>query len=77
MSTVASDHAHPDRPTPDRTHPDRAGRDLPQMSSRRVRLRTITDRDSTFLYELMTSPEAGGRVRLVHHGMQPNRPFPR
>jgi RimJ/RimL family protein N-acetyltransferase len=64
LSTVASDHAHPDRPTPDHTHPDRAGRDLPQMSSRRVRLRTITDRDSTFLYELMTSPEAGGRVRF-------------
>jgi hypothetical protein len=34
------------------------------MSSRRVRLRTITGQDSAFLYELMLSREAGGRVRF-------------
>jgi RimJ/RimL family protein N-acetyltransferase len=38
--------------------------DLPQMSTRRVRLRHIADRDRVFLYDLMTSPEAGGRVRF-------------
>jgi RimJ/RimL family protein N-acetyltransferase len=63
LSTVASDRSLPD-PTPDRAEPGRARPDLPQMSSRRVRLRTITDRDSTFLYDLMTSPQAGGRVRF-------------
>lgn len=30
-----------------------------------MRLRTITDSDSAFLYELMSSPEAGGRVRFA------------
>jgi RimJ/RimL family protein N-acetyltransferase len=35
------------------------------MSTGRVHLRTITDRDSFFLYELMTSPQAGGRVRFA------------
>ena len=35
------------------------------MSSRRIRLRVITDSDSRFLYELMTSPQAGGRVRFA------------
>ena len=34
------------------------------MSSRRLRLRPIGERDRAFLYDLMTSPEAGGRVRF-------------
>lgn len=34
------------------------------MASRRVRLRPIGERDRRFLYELMSSPEAGGRVRF-------------
>ena len=38
--------------------------DLPRMSTTRVRLRQIDERDRVFLYELMTSPEAGGRVRF-------------
>lgn len=36
----------------------------PLLASRRVRLRTIGEQDRRFLYELMTSPEAGGRVRF-------------
>jgi RimJ/RimL family protein N-acetyltransferase len=35
------------------------------MSTRRIRLRVITDRDSHFLYEIMTSPQSGGRVRFA------------
>jgi RimJ/RimL family protein N-acetyltransferase len=35
------------------------------MGTGRVRLHTITDRDSVFLYELMSSPDAGGRVRFA------------
>lgn len=35
------------------------------MSTERIRLHTITDRDSAFLYELMSSPQAGGRVRFA------------
>jgi hypothetical protein len=35
------------------------------MSTRRVRLRTIGDRDLVFLYELMSSPRSGGRVRFA------------
>lgn len=34
------------------------------MSSRRVRLRPIGERDRLFIYELMVAPEAGGRVRF-------------
>jgi len=34
------------------------------MSSRRVRLRPIGEQDRRFIYELMVSPEAGGRVRF-------------
>ena len=37
----------------------------PLMNSRRIRLRVITERDSFFLYELMTSPQSGGRVRFA------------
>ncbi len=35
------------------------------MSTRRIRLRVITEQDSFFLYELMTSPHSGGRVRFA------------
>jgi RimJ/RimL family protein N-acetyltransferase len=35
------------------------------MSTRRIHLRVITERDSGFLYELMTSPQSGGRVRFA------------
>jgi RimJ/RimL family protein N-acetyltransferase len=34
------------------------------MHTARVRLRPISDRDRVFLYELMTAPDAGGRVRF-------------
>jgi RimJ/RimL family protein N-acetyltransferase len=34
------------------------------MATQRVRLRHIADRDRAFLYDLMTSPESGGRVRF-------------
>lgn len=37
---------------------------LPMMSSRRLRLRVIVEQDRRFLYELMSSPAAGGRVRF-------------
>jgi RimJ/RimL family protein N-acetyltransferase len=43
---------------------DTRRRDLPLMSTARVRLRHIDERDRVFLYDLMTSPEAGGRVRF-------------
>lgn len=36
----------------------------PLLSTRRVRLRPISEQDRRFLYELMTSPESGGRVRF-------------
>lgn len=49
----------PDRPA----RRERLTRDLPHMATKRVRLRTIGDRDSPFLYQLMTTPESGGRVR--------------
>lgn len=42
--------------------PERPARPL---RSHRVRLRTIADGDSGFLYELMSSPHAGGRVRFA------------
>jgi RimJ/RimL family protein N-acetyltransferase len=42
-----------------------ARRPSPPLSTRRIRLRTIDDRDSAFLYALMTSPDAGGRVRFA------------
>ncbi len=38
--------------------------DLPRMETPRVRLRQIDERDRVFLYTLMTSPEAGARVRF-------------
>lgn len=40
-------------------------RACPPMRTRHVRLHTITDRDAVFIYELMTSPAAGGRVRFA------------
>ena len=42
--------------------PERAAQ--PPMQTRRVALRPITDRDRLFVYELMTDPRAGGRVRF-------------
>lgn len=36
----------------------------PPLSSRRVRLRPIREHDRRFLYELMSAPECGGRVRF-------------
>jgi RimJ/RimL family protein N-acetyltransferase len=38
---------------------------LPPLSSTRVRLRTIGERDRAFLYDLMLSPGSGGRVRFA------------
>lgn len=35
----------------------------PPLASRRVRLRRIEEGDRRFIYELMSSPDAGGRVR--------------
>jgi RimJ/RimL family protein N-acetyltransferase len=43
------------------------------MHTQRIRLRTITDRDRHFLYELMTSPQAGGRVRFAGATPSPDR----
>lgn len=36
----------------------------PPLASRRLRLRPVREQDRRFLYELMSSPEAGGRVRF-------------
>jgi RimJ/RimL family protein N-acetyltransferase len=36
---------------------------VPLMNTQRVRLRPLTEQDRLFLYELMTSPLSGGRVR--------------
>ena len=41
-----------------------AQREAPLLCTRRVRLRPINEQDRRFLYELMTSPESGGRVRF-------------
>jgi RimJ/RimL family protein N-acetyltransferase len=35
------------------------------LSTRRVRLRPLIEADRSFVYELMVSPEAGGRVRFA------------
>ncbi|HEX8071324.1 MAG TPA: GNAT family protein [Pyrinomonadaceae bacterium] len=45
--------------------PPQSNHGSPLLSTRRIRLRVITDRDSIFLYDLMTSPQAGGRVRFA------------
>lgn len=37
----------------------------PLPGTRRVRLRTLADADSAFLYGLMSAPDAGGRVRFA------------
>lgn len=37
----------------------------PLPGTSRVRLRTLADTDSAFLYELMSAPDAGGRVRFA------------
>lgn len=41
-----------------------AAASVPPMESRRVRLRPISEADRSFLYRIMTAPEAGGRVRF-------------
>lgn len=43
------------------------------MSGRHVRLRTVTEHDGPFLYELMTSPQAGGRVRFAGATPSPDK----
>jgi RimJ/RimL family protein N-acetyltransferase len=43
------------------------------MNTRRIRLRVITDRDSVFLYQLMTSPQSGGRVRFAGATPSPDK----
>lgn len=59
---MSSDDSTSDRP-----------QSAPPLSTRHVRLHTITDRDSAFLYELMTSPEAGGRVRFAGATPSPDK----
>ena len=46
---------------PDSPHAHR----VDPLRARRVRLRPLADADSAFLYELMSSPAAGGRVRFA------------
>jgi RimJ/RimL family protein N-acetyltransferase len=53
--------------------PEQPNHDAPLMSTRRIRLRVITDRDSVFLYELMTSPRSGGRVRFAGATPSPDK----
>ena len=53
--------------------PPQPNHGAPLMSTRRIRLRVITDRDSVFLYELMTSPQAGGRVRFAGATPSPDK----
>jgi RimJ/RimL family protein N-acetyltransferase len=43
------------------------------MRTRHIRLHTITDRDARFLYDLMTSPAAGGRVRFAGATPSPDK----
>lgn len=43
--------------TPQHTHPP--------MGTKHIQLHTIADNDGPFLYELMTSPAAGGRIRFA------------
>ncbi|MEM9557475.1 MAG: GNAT family protein [Acidobacteriota bacterium] len=55
---TATDHRAPPTASPE----IEAG--VPPMASRRVALRPLTESDRGFLYELMTDPRAGGRVRF-------------
>jgi RimJ/RimL family protein N-acetyltransferase len=57
----------------EKTNGGGAGHDGPLMASRRVRLRPIAERDRGFLYELMTSPDSGGRVRFGGATPSPER----
>lgn len=43
------------------------------MRTRHIRLRVIGDQDSFFLYELMTSPLSGGRVRFAGATPSPDK----
>jgi RimJ/RimL family protein N-acetyltransferase len=45
----------------------------PFMATRRVRLRLIAEGDQAFLYSLMSSPHAGGRVRFAGATPSPER----
>ena len=53
--------------------PEQSNHDSPLMSTRRIRLRVINDRDSNFLYALMTSPQSGGRVRFAGATPSPDK----
>jgi len=48
-------------------------RGFPPLSSRRIRLRTVGEGDRVFLYDLMTSPYAGGNVRFGGATPSPDR----
>jgi RimJ/RimL family protein N-acetyltransferase len=54
---------------------DRADRvaSLPPMGTHRIRLRSLAERDRAFLYDLMTSPAAGGRVRFGGATLSPDK----
>jgi RimJ/RimL family protein N-acetyltransferase len=54
----------PARPEAAGPEPARPSAAAPLLCTRRVRLRPIGEQDRRFLYELMTSPESGGRVRF-------------
>jgi RimJ/RimL family protein N-acetyltransferase len=43
------------------------------MRTRHIRLRVISDQDSFFLYDLMTSPLSGGRVRFAGATPSPDK----
>ncbi len=45
----------------------------PLMATRHIRLRVIADGDSEFIYQLMTSPYAGGRVRFAGATPSPDK----
>lgn len=45
----------------------------PPMRTRHIQLHTITDRDALFLYDLLTSPAAGGRVRFAGATPSPDK----
>lgn len=63
------------QPTPTSAAPrehDPAAR-VPLMQAKRVRLRPLAEEHREFLYRLMTSPEAGGRVRFAGATPSPDR----
>lgn len=60
-------------PRPPSPAPVSEGSALPLMETRRVRLRALRDSDFPFLYRLLTSPEAGGRVRYAGATPSPDK----